>query len=87
MRLLLGSLFALVVAAVVGLGATYLALTRGAAFGPLTIGSWTAWPKTGTADADADIAELGVMGQKPRKVNPAAAVISTTPAGISQPVR
>jgi hypothetical protein len=51
-RLLLGTLFALAVAIVVGLGATYLALTRGAAFGPLTIGSWTAWPKTGTADAD-----------------------------------
>jgi hypothetical protein len=51
-RLLLGSLFALAVAAVVGLGATYLALTRGAAFGALSIGSWTAWPKTGTLDAD-----------------------------------
>ena len=52
MRLLTGTLFALIVAAGVGLGATYLALTRGAAFGALTIGSWTAWPKTGTADAD-----------------------------------
>ena len=52
MRLLLGSLFALAVAALVGLGATYLALTRGAAFGSLTIGAWTAWPKTGTVDAD-----------------------------------
>lgn len=52
MRLLIGTLFAFVVAAAVGLGATYLALTRGAAFGALTIGSWTAWPKTGTADAD-----------------------------------
>src|SRR6185312_6588485 len=30
----------------------YFALTRGAAFGALRIGSWTAWPKTGTADAD-----------------------------------
>ena len=63
MRLLLGSLFALVVAAVVGLGATYLALTRGAAFGALSIGSWTAWPKTGTVDADpyarATIARIG----------------------------
>jgi hypothetical protein len=29
-----------------------LALTRGAAFGALRIGAWTAWPKTGTADAD-----------------------------------
>jgi hypothetical protein len=51
-RLLIGTLFAFIVAAAVGLGATYLALTRGAAFGALTIGSWTAWPKTGTADAD-----------------------------------
>jgi hypothetical protein len=51
-RLLLGTLFALAVAAAVGLGATYFALTRGAAFGSLTIGSWTAWPKTGTTEAD-----------------------------------
>jgi hypothetical protein len=51
-RLLLGILFALVVAAVVGLGGTYLALSRGAAFGALRVGSWTAWPKTGTQDAD-----------------------------------
>jgi hypothetical protein len=51
-RLLLGTLFALVVAAGVGLGMTYFALTRGSAFGALTIGAWTAWPKTGTIDAD-----------------------------------
>ena len=65
MRLLLGTLFAFVVAAAVGLGATYLALTRGAAFGALTIGSWTAWPKTGTSDADpyarATIARTGQL--------------------------
>jgi hypothetical protein len=64
-RLLLGSLFALAVAAMVGLGATYLALTRGAAFGSLTIGAWTAWPKTGTIDADpyarATIARTGQL--------------------------
>jgi hypothetical protein len=62
-RLLLGTLFALVVAAAVGLGATYFALTRGSAFGALTIGSWTAWPKTGTTEADpyarASIARTG----------------------------
>ena len=65
MRLLLGTLFALAVAAIVGLGATYLALTRGAAFGALTIGSWTTWPKTGTIDADpyarATIARTGQL--------------------------
>ncbi len=63
MRLLLGTLFALVVAAAVGLGATYFALTRGAAFGALRVGAWTAWPKTGTLDADpyarAEIARTG----------------------------
>ena len=52
MRLLLGTLFTLIVAAAVGLGATYYALTRGATFGGLIIGSWTARPKTGTVDAD-----------------------------------
>lgn len=52
MRLLLGSLFALAVAALVGLGATWLALTRGTAFGAVAIGAWTAWPKSGTREVD-----------------------------------
>ncbi len=65
MRLLFGTLFGLIVAAIVGLGATYLTLNRGAAFGGLTIGSWTAFPKTGTTDADpyarATIARTGQL--------------------------
>ena len=65
MRLLIGSLFAFAVATLVGLGATYFALSRGAAFGALTIGAWTAWPKTGTAEADpyarASIARTGQL--------------------------
>src|SRR5437868_13371430 len=52
MRLLFGFLFALAVAALFGLGLTQYALTRGTAFGAITIGAWTAWPKTGTADID-----------------------------------
>jgi hypothetical protein len=51
-RLLLGSLVAFALATLVGLGGTYLALSRGAAFGALKIGAWTAWPKTGTSEAD-----------------------------------
>jgi hypothetical protein len=51
-RLLLGSLLALVVAAAVGLGGTWFTLTRGMAFGAIQIGAWTAWPKTGTRDID-----------------------------------
>ena len=52
MRLLIGFLFAFAVAAMFGLGLTQFALTRGTAFGAITIGAWTAWPKTGTADID-----------------------------------
>jgi hypothetical protein len=62
-RLLFGTLFGLAVAAIVGLGLTYFSLTRGTAFGGLSIESWTAWPKSGTMDADpyarASIARTG----------------------------
>ena len=52
MRLLLGTAFALIAAAVVGLGATWIALTRGTAYGGVNIGAWTAWPKNGTPGID-----------------------------------
>ena len=52
MRLVLGSLFAFIVAALVGLGLTWLALTKGLAFGGVTLGAWTAFPKIGTTDID-----------------------------------
>lgn len=52
MRLLFGSFFTFLVAAALGLGATWLSLTRGTAFGAVRIGAWTAWPRTGTADID-----------------------------------
>jgi hypothetical protein len=51
-RLLLGSLFALVVAAAIGLGATWIALTEGSAYGSVTVGAWTAWPRNGTPGID-----------------------------------
>jgi hypothetical protein len=64
-RLLLGTLLTFVVAAAIGLGSTWFALTRGAAFGALRIGAWTARPKTGTADIDpyarAAIARTGAL--------------------------
>jgi hypothetical protein len=63
--LLLGSIFALIVAAIVGLGATWLTLSRGVEFGSLPIGAWTAWPRTGTQDIDpyarAAIAQSGEL--------------------------
>ncbi len=65
MRLLFGSVFTFLIAAAVGLGATWLTLTRGVAFGSLTIGAWTAWPKSGSVDIDpyarANIARTGEL--------------------------
>ena len=52
MRLILITLTALLLATVVGLGATWMTTTRGTDIGALTIGSWTARPRTGTADVD-----------------------------------
>ena len=52
MRLLFGTIFALAIAAAIGLGTTWIALTKGTAYGGVTIGAWTAWPKNGTAGID-----------------------------------
>ena len=52
MRLILITLLALIVATVVGLGATWMTATRGTDLGTLTIGAWTARPKIGTSDID-----------------------------------
>ena len=52
MRLVLGLLLALCIAAAVGLGGTWLASARGFPFGAVTIGAWTAHPKTGTSEID-----------------------------------
>jgi hypothetical protein len=51
-RLLLVALVALALAAVVGLGSTWMTTTRGTELGTLTIGAWTARPRTGTVDID-----------------------------------
>src|SRR5215510_3645492 len=51
-RLLFGSVFALAIAAAIGLGVTWMALTRGSAYGGVNIGAWTGWPKNGTLGID-----------------------------------
>jgi hypothetical protein len=64
-RLVLGAILALAIAATIGLGATWFALSHGTAFGAIPIGAWTAWPKTGTQDIDpyarASIARSGEL--------------------------
>jgi hypothetical protein len=51
-RLLLVAIVALILAAAVGLGSTWMTTTRGTELGTLTIGAWTARPRTGTTDID-----------------------------------
>jgi len=51
-RLLLVAIVALALAAAVGLGSTWMTTTRGTELGTLTIGAWTARPRTGTVDID-----------------------------------
>ena len=52
MRLLVGIVTVLAIAAAVGLGLTWMALTHGIAYGGVTLGAWTAWPKNGTPGID-----------------------------------
>ena len=52
MRLIFISIIVLLLASGIGLGATWMTSTRGTNFGAITIGAWTARPKTGTSDID-----------------------------------
>jgi hypothetical protein len=78
-RLFIGLLFAFAVATVVGLGATWLALTQGVAFGAITIGAWTAWPKTGTTGVDPYArAAIARNGELPLGSGDGVAFVATT---------
>ncbi|HEU4805170.1 MAG TPA: DUF1214 domain-containing protein [Nitrobacter sp.] len=52
MRLIFITLLGFGLATAVGLGATWITTTRGTDIGTLTIGAWTARPRTGSADID-----------------------------------
>ena len=52
MRLIFGTILALCIAALVGIGTTWMTTTRGTELGTLTIGAWTARPRIGTSDID-----------------------------------
>jgi hypothetical protein len=64
-RLIFITLLALALATAVGLGSTYITATRGTDLGTLTIGAWTARPKSGTSEVDpysrASIARSGEL--------------------------
>jgi hypothetical protein len=64
-RLLIGLLISFAIAAAIGLGSTYYALTQNVSFGALSLGAWTAYPRSGTVGIDpyarASIARTGVL--------------------------
>jgi hypothetical protein len=64
-RLIFTTIMVLAIAAVVGLGLTWMTATRGTDIGTLTIGAWTARPKIGTAEINpysrASIARSGEL--------------------------
>jgi len=51
-RLIFLTVLAFVIATIVGLGLTWTTATRGTDLGTLTIGAWTARPRTGTSEID-----------------------------------
>jgi hypothetical protein len=64
-RLLIGLLLSFMVAAGIGLGSTWYALTQNLSFGALALGPWKAYPRHGTVGIDpyarAAIARNGVL--------------------------
>ncbi len=52
MGLLIGISLSFVVAAAIGLGSTWFALTRNVAFGAMSVGAWTAHPTSGGVEID-----------------------------------
>jgi hypothetical protein len=64
-RLLIGLIISFAIAGAIGLGTTWYALTQNLSFGSLSLGAWTAYPRSGTIGIDpyarASIARSGQL--------------------------
>lgn len=66
MRSIASLLAAIVIAVVTGVGSAWLTVERGEIFGAISAGTWTAWPATGSVDADPySMAMLARTGEVP----------------------
>lgn len=66
MRLLIDIAIAVAIAVVVGFASAWYAVDRGFLFGGISAGSWEAWPRAGSPDADPySIARLARTGEVP----------------------
>lgn len=79
MRLIASALLVLLIAAAVGLGLTWTTASHGTNFGTLTIGAWTARPKSGTSDINPYArASIARSGELPLGAGDGIAFIATT---------
>ena len=79
MRLLVDILIAIVIAATLGIGSAWYAVGEGNLFGAVRVGAWTAWPRTGSADADPySLAWLARTGEVPLGAGEGIAFIADT---------
>jgi len=79
MRLLLGALLCFAIAAAVGIGSTWYAVSQGVSIGALTIGAWSARPKIGTAEIDPYArAEIERRGELPLALGDGIAFVAQT---------
>lgn len=68
--LALQALIVVAIATVLGIGSAWLAVDREIAFDTVRVGSWTAWPRAGEADADPYVrAGLAASGQLPLTIS------------------
>jgi len=66
MRSVLSLVLAIMIAAITGVGTAWYAIERGQLFGAVAVGNWTAWPGTGSVDADPySMAMLARTGEVP----------------------
>ncbi len=79
MRVIVVAIMAMLIATAVGLGATWTTATRGVNVGTVTIGAWTARPKTGTSGIDPySRASIARSGELPVGAGDGIAFIATT---------
>ncbi|HZP20068.1 MAG TPA: DUF1214 domain-containing protein [Bauldia sp.] len=66
MRFIVDIFIAIAIAAALGIGSAWYVIDRGAVFGTVTVGAWTAWPASGQPDADPyAVAWLARTGEVP----------------------
>ncbi len=82
MRFIVNLFIAIAIAAALGIGSAWYVVDRGAVFGTVTVGAWTAWPASGRPDADPyAVAWLARTGEVPLGSGEGIAFTATSDSG------